>query len=68
MSMFNDVIEKCISAYGNIKTESLVTYMRPLKELPYDDYTGTNKATETRIINDIKSALRSTVELGEEVF
>lgn len=68
MSMFNDVIEKCISAYGNIKTESLVTYMRPLKELPYDDYTGTNKATETRIINDIKSALRPTVELGEEVF
>ena len=68
MSMFNDVIEKCISAYGNIRTESLVTYMRPLKDLPYDDYTGTNKVTETRITNDIKNALRSTVELGEEVF
>jgi len=68
LSMFNDVIEKCISTYGNIRTESLVTYMRPLKDLPYDDYTGTNKTTETRITNDIKNALRPTVELGEEVF
>lgn len=68
MSMFNDIIEKSMAAYGNIKPESLAAYMQPLKDLRYDDYTGTNKATETKIINEIKSALQPTVELSEEVF
>ena len=68
MLVFNDVIEKCLSSKGSLKTEDLVDFLKPLKDLRYDDYTGTNKQTEQKIIEDIKSALRSTVELSEDVF
>lgn len=68
MSMFNDVIEKCMKEYNNIKIENLVDCLLPLKDLPYEDYTGTNKATESKITNDIKRALQTDVELSEDVF
>ena len=68
MSMFNDIIAKCMLEYHNIKTENLVDCMLPLKDLHYEDYTGTNKATESKIINDIKRALQADVELSEDVF
>ena len=68
MSMFNDIIEKCMVEYHNLKTENLVDCMLPLKDLRYEDYTGTNKATESKIISDIKRALQTSVELNEDVF
>lgn len=43
-------------------------YLAPLQGLSYDEYTGTNKATETRIIMDIKSELRRTSNIEEDVF
>ncbi len=58
MSVFNDVIEKCLANYGKLRTEDFVAYLQPLKDLPFDDYTGTNKTTENRIVGDIKSALQ----------
>ena len=42
--------------------------MLPLKDLRYESYTGTNKTTETKIINDIKRALQEDVELSEDIF
>ena len=68
LTVFNDIIEKCLTTHGNLKTDNLVAYMRPLKDLPFDDYTGTNKATETKIVNDIKNALRATLDLAGDVF
>lgn len=68
MAMFNDIIEKCMARYNNLKTENLVDCMLPLKDLRYESYTGTNKTTETKIINDIKRALQEDVELSEDIF
>lgn len=68
MAVFNDVVEKCMSEYGNLKVASLTEFLKPLQNLEYDEYTGTNKATEARIISDIKSALRASVDLDEDMF
>jgi len=68
MAVFNDVVEKCMSEYGNLKVTSLTEFLKPLQYLEYDEYTGTNKATEARIISDIKSALRANVNLDEDMF
>ena len=68
MSMFNDVCDKCLAIYGNFKLETIEEYLAPLQNLSYDEYTGTNKATETRIIMDIKSELRRTSSIEEDVF
>ena len=66
--MFNDIIEKCLTTHGNLKTDNPIAYMQPLKDLPFDDYTGTNKATEAKIVSEIKNALRATLDLAEDVF
>ena len=68
MSVFNDVVEKCVAKYDNMKVASFTEYLMPLQDLDYDDYTGTNKATESRIISDIKSALREIVTIDEDMF
>ena len=68
MLAFNDVVEKCASIHGNLKTESFVEYLKPLQFLEYEQYTGTNKQTETRIVNDIKSALRTKLDVSGDMF
>ena len=68
LSCFNDIAEKCMDKYQNLKTESFIDYMKPLAELKYEEYTGTNKQTEKRIVDDIKSALRETVTLEGDMF
>lgn len=68
MLVFNDVIDKCVALYGNMKTETLVHYLDPLQNLEYERYTGTNKTTETSIVADIKSALRTTLDINGDMF
>ena len=68
MAVFNDVVDKCMSEYENLKVASFTEVLKPLQYLEYDEYTGTNKATEARIITDIKSALRESVILDEDMF
>ena len=68
MSIFNDVCEKCLIKYKDLKVESLKDYLDPLKELNYDEYTGTNKATESKIIGDMKNTLKEPVLVDEDMF
>lgn len=68
MSIFNDVCEKCLIKYKDLKVESLKDYLDPLKELNYDEYTGTNKATESKIIGDMKNTLKEPVIVDEDMF
>lgn len=65
MAIFNDVCEKCLLKYQNLKQESFRDYLSPLENLPYSDYTGTNKSTQTRIVNDMKAALIETVSIAD---
>lgn len=68
MQLFNEIVDKCISQYGNLKTESFIEYMEPLQYLEYENYTGSNKATESRIINDIRKALHADLEINGDMF
>ena len=68
INVFNDTCEKCLIKYKNLKVESLKEYIEPLKELNFDEYTGTNKATESRIISDMKNLLRERLFVDEDMF
>lgn len=68
MGIFNDVCEKCLIKYKDLKVESLKDYLEPLAELNYDEYTGTNKATESKIIGDMKNALKEPMLVDEDMF
>lgn len=68
MSVFNDTVERCMVQYGNLKLATLVDYLKPLQDLEYGEYTGTNKTTEAKIVADIRSALRENITLGEDIF
>lgn len=68
MHLFNDACEDCLREYRNLKTESFYSFLIPLKSLDYSKYTGTNKATETQVINDMRSVLREKVSIEEDMF
>ena len=67
MYLFNEIFDKCITKYKNFKTESITEYLMPLVNLDYSKYTGTNKATETRIMQEVRSALREEISLQEDI-
>ena len=66
-TVFNEVCEKCLLKYGNVKTKSLEEYLNPLIELNYSEYIGTNKATEAKIVTDIRKCLREPMMLNEDM-
>ena len=68
LNLFNDVCEKCLIKYKDLKVESFKEYLDPLKELNYDEYTGTNKATETKIVGDMKNLLKEPIMVDEDMF
>lgn len=67
-AVFNEVCEKCLLKYKDLKVESLTDCLSPLSELNFDEYIGTNKATETKIVNDIRNLLRDPVQINEGMF
>lgn len=68
MDLFNEVCEKCLIKYKNLKVESFIDYMDSIRDLNFGEYTGTNKATENRIVNDMRSMLRETLQMDEDMF
>lgn len=68
MVIFNEVCEKCLIKYKNVKVESLVDYLYPIQQLNFEEYTGTNNATVNKIVNDSRNLLKEKVELNEEMF
>ncbi|MEL7606533.1 MAG: DGQHR domain-containing protein [Sedimentibacter saalensis] len=68
MNLFNEVCEKCLIKYKNLKVESFIDYIGSIRDLNFNEYTGTNKATENRIVNDMRSLLREPLQVGEDMF
>lgn len=68
MAVFNDSCEKCLMKYKDVKVESLISYLRPIKSLNFEEYTGTNNATVAKLENDIKKLLQETVMISEDMF
>ena len=67
MYLFNEIFDNCITKYKNFKAESITDFLMPLVNLDYSKYTGTNKATETRIMQEVRSALREEISLQEDI-
>lgn len=68
MVIFNEVCEKCLIKYKDLKVESLLMYLQPISQLNFDEYTGTNKVTENRIVLDLRYLLRETISINEDMF
>lgn len=68
MVIFNEACEKCLIKYKDLKVESLLQYMQPIGQLNFDEYTGTNKATENRIVGDLRFLLKESVTINEDMF
>lgn len=66
MYLFNEIFDKCCAKYKNFRVENIIEYLMPLVNLDYSKYTGTNKATETRIMKEVRSALREEIAIGED--
>lgn len=68
MQIFNENCEKCLIKYKNVKTDSFIDYLYPITQLNFDEYTGTNNATVSKIVSDLRNLLKEKVEVGEEMF
>ena len=68
MTIFNEVCEKCLIKYKNVKVNSLIDYLYPIQQLNFEEYTGTNNATVNRIVNDLRQLLKEKVEIEEDMF
>lgn len=68
MGIFNDSCEKCLIINKNLKVESLIEYLSALKYLNFDEYIGTNKTTENKLISDMKELLREPISVEEGMF
>lgn len=68
IALFNEVCEKCLIKYKDLKVESLLLYLEPIAQLNFDEFTGTNKATENRIISDMRGLLRENIAINEDMF
>lgn len=66
--IFNEVCEKCLIKYKNVKVESLTDYLYPITKLNFEEYTGTNNATVNKIVNELRKLLKETISISEDIF
>lgn len=59
LAVANDVFEKSLDTYKNLKVQSLVQIMEPLSKPNFDSYVGSSEATYAKIVSDMKYELKS---------
>ncbi len=65
MDIFVATCFKCYSRFENFKQESFEEYLRPLSEIDYSKYKGTNKSTEKAIVQEMQSCLREEIDFSK---
>jgi len=55
--LFNDITEKSLRDFGDLKVEHLQIILEPISKLNYEVYTGTNTSTVYKIISDMKKEI-----------
>lgn len=66
-SVFNDIVDKTLLEFGNLKVKSLEKILEPISKLSYDFYTGTSNATLVKVVADMKKELNSNKISGISV-
>ncbi len=56
-AIFNEVIDKTLGSYSDLKSESIVNSLEPISRLSFDSYTGTSNATFQKVVDDMRSEL-----------
>ena len=56
-AIFNDVVDKTLKGYGDLKTESIINTLDPISQIDYDKYTGNSFSTLTSLLNEVKRKL-----------
>lgn len=58
LAVANDVMEKSLDTYKNLKVDSLISVMEPMSKINYDAYIGSSEATFIRMVSDMKYELK----------
>ncbi|MCX7068058.1 MAG: DGQHR domain-containing protein [Methylococcales bacterium] len=56
-NIFNEVIDKTLKEYGNLRVESLEEILDPISRIEYDTYVGSNRATLQKLTREMRSEL-----------
>lgn len=56
-AIFNEVIDKSLKEYSDLKVNSLVNTLEPISRLNFENYTGTSNATLSKVVNDMRTEL-----------
>lgn len=67
-NIFNEVIQKSLLEKNDLKIESLITILEPISTIEYSTVTGTNKATENKLTEEMKLQINKNIKLHEDMF
>lgn len=67
-AIIDEVLRRCLQEFNNLKTDSLKQILDPISTLPFDDYTGTNRATIERIVTDMRNELNKNTSIQRDMF
>lgn len=56
-SVFQEVVDKSLKEFGDLKVESLINVLNPISKINFDSYIGTSNATQTKIVSDMRKEL-----------
>jgi len=56
-AVFNEIIDKSLKEYGDLKVESLSNSLDPISRIAFDLYTGTSNATLNKVVSDMRKEL-----------
>ncbi|MES2767004.1 MAG: DGQHR domain-containing protein [Bacteroidota bacterium] len=56
-AIFNEIVDKALKDYGDLRIESLVNTLDPISRVAFESYTGTSNATLNKVILDMRNEL-----------
>lgn len=66
--IFNEVITKTLTEYGNVKSESISRVIEPITIIKYEDYTGSSNATVNKLAAEMRAEINKFTEIDEDMF
>ena len=66
-ALFPEVAAKSLLENGNLKTESFVKVLEPIKNLDFDKYTGSGNAIISKITKEMRSAITTVTQLTDDL-
>lgn len=68
MNNYLYVIDRCLSEFNNLKTESFYNIVEPISVISYEKYKGSNKQTISDITKELKQNIDKKIKITEDMF